>query len=112
MLDQCPADYRTYAAWRRHPLVLAWLTVQHLEGQLAALRTAYRGMRVDLADQVAADALTDVLEVLSAEGARLVASRRSGPGRKRGGYAQAERILRLQAALLLVGCRTDEESRT
>ena len=57
--------------------MLAWLTVQHLEGQLAALRTAYRGMRVDLADQVAADALTDVLEVLSAEGARLVASRRS-----------------------------------
>ena len=77
LLDQCPADYRTYAAWRRHPLVLAWLTVQHLEGQLAALRTAYRGMRVDLADQVAADALTDVLEVLSAEGARLDASRRS-----------------------------------
>jgi hypothetical protein len=77
LLDQCPADYRTYAAWRRHPIVLAWLTLQHLEGQLAAMRLAYRGLRVDLADQVSADALADVLDVLAREGARLVECRRS-----------------------------------
>lgn len=77
LLDQCPADYRLYAAWRRHPIVLAWLTLRHLEGQLATMRLAYRGLRVDLAEQVSADALTDVLEVLAREGARLVEVRRS-----------------------------------
>lgn len=77
LLDQCPADYRTYAAWRRHPIVLAWLTVQHLEGQLAAMRLAYRGLRVDLGEEVSADALGDVLDVLAHEGARLVGARRS-----------------------------------
>ena len=77
LLDQCPADYRTYAAWRRHPIVLAWLTVQHVEGQLASMRLSYRGLRVDLAEQVSADALGDVLKVMAQEGARLVATRRS-----------------------------------
>ena len=77
LLDQCPADYRRYAAWRRHPLVLAWLTARHVDAQILALREAYRGLRVDLAEAVAAEALTDVLELLAAEGARLVGVRRA-----------------------------------
>lgn len=77
LLDQCPADYRLYQAWRRHPLVLAWLAARHLDAQVEALRMAYRGLRVDLGEEVAADALSDVLEVLAVEGARLVAARRA-----------------------------------
>ena len=77
LLDQCLADYRLYAAWRRHPVVLAWLTVHHLDGQIAALREAYRGLRVDLAGQVATQTLADVLEVLAREGARLIETRRA-----------------------------------
>lgn len=77
LLDQCPADYRLYAAWRRHPIVLAWLTQRHVEAQLVALREAYRGLRLDLADEVAADTISAVLEVLAQEGSRLMAVRRA-----------------------------------
>lgn len=77
LLDQCPPDYRLYAAWRRHPVALAWLTLRHLEGQIAASRAAYRCLRVDLADQVSPQALADILEVLAVEGVRLLGVQRS-----------------------------------
>lgn len=77
LLDQCPADYRRYAAWRRHPLALAWLAVRHLEAQLAAMRESYRGIRVDIGEELGPEAVHDVLAALEIEGARLVASRRA-----------------------------------
>lgn len=76
LLDQCPADYRLYAAWRRHPLALAWLTVRHLDAQLEAMREAYRGVRVDLGEAVGPQGVHDVLAALESEGVRLLAARR------------------------------------
>ena len=77
LLDHCPADYRMYAAWRRHPVALAWLTVIHLDAQLEAMRGAWRGVRVDLGEALEPEAVTDVIDALEAEGARLVEVRRA-----------------------------------
>ena len=76
LLDHCPADYRRYAAWRRHPVALAWVAVRHLDAQLEAMRTAYREVRVDLGEEIGPEAVADVLEDLEAEGVRLLAARR------------------------------------
>lgn len=77
LLDHCPADYRGYSAWRRHPVALAWVTTRHIDAQLAAMRAAYREARVELGELVPAEALPQVLEALEAEGVRLLAARRS-----------------------------------
>ena len=77
LLDHCPADYRSYAGWRRHPVALAWVAVRHIDAQLEAMRGAYREVRVDLADLVTADALTQIQADLEAEGLRLRASARA-----------------------------------
>ena len=71
LLDHCPSDYRMYAVWRRHPLALAWVTTHHLDGQLGAMRTAYRGLRVDLADHVEPEGIAASLAALEAEAGRL-----------------------------------------
>ncbi len=77
LLDHCPADYRMYSAWRRHPVALAWLAVRHLDAQLEAMRAAYREIRVELADDIGPEGVTQVLADLECEGVRLVAARRS-----------------------------------
>lgn len=77
LFDQCPADYRAYDAWRRHPLALAWIATHHIDGQIVAMRTAYRQARVDLGDDLPADAVADVLASLEREGLRLRAASRA-----------------------------------
>lgn len=77
LLDQCPPDYRRYDAWRRHPVALAWLAVRHLDGQIVAMRQAYREIRVELAEDLDPGSLEQVIGHLEAEGLRLVAARRS-----------------------------------
>jgi len=77
LLDQCPADYRRYAGWRRHPVALPWVTVRHVDAQLEAMRQAYREARVELGDHLTPEALDQVLADLEAEGVRLRAARRS-----------------------------------
>ena len=74
LLDHCPADYRGYEGWRKHPVALAWITTRHIEAQLEAMRSAYRDVRVDLGDLVPAEALPEILADLEAEGLRLRAS--------------------------------------
>lgn len=76
LLDFCPADYRRYASWQRHPVVLAWVTVRHIEGELAAMRGAYREVRVEMAEHLDAEALAQVLADLETEGVRLRAAAR------------------------------------
>lgn len=76
LLDFCPADYRRYGSWQRHPLVLAWLTQRHIDAQLAAMRQAYREIRVEMADELDPEALTEVLAALESEGLRLRAAAR------------------------------------
>ena len=74
LLDHCPADYRGYEGWRKHPVALAWITTRHIEAQLEAMRSAYRDVRVDLGELVPAEALPEILADLEAEGLRLRAS--------------------------------------
>lgn len=76
LLDHCPADYRRYAGWRRHPVALAWVAVRHLDAQLEAMRVAYREVRVDLGEEIGPEAVADVLADLEAEGVRLLVARR------------------------------------
>lgn len=77
LLDQCPADYRAYAAWRRHPVALAWVTVRHLQAELGAMRGAWRDVRPELGPVLPVGSLGDVLEALTAEGLRLRSALRS-----------------------------------
>jgi hypothetical protein len=77
LLDQCPPEYRGYAAWRRHPVALAWLASRHVDGQVVAMREAWREARVALGPHVEPAALPGILEQIEAEGIRLVATARS-----------------------------------
>ena len=70
LLDQCPADFRAYDAWRRHPRALAWVATWHVQAQLDAMRQAYRRVRVDLGDELSERALPQVMEHLAALGLR------------------------------------------
>lgn len=77
LFDQCPADFRSYDAWRRHPLALAWVATWHVDAQLDAMREAYRRIRVDLGGELPPRAFGQVMEHLSAEGLRLRATARA-----------------------------------
>lgn len=77
LLDHCPADYRAYSVWRRHPEALAWIAAKHVAAQVEAMRSAYRVARIELAEQVGPEALAEVLRALEAEGLRLRATARA-----------------------------------
>ena len=77
LLDQCPPDYRAYAGWRRHPIALAWLAGRHIDGQVVAMREAWREARVAIGPHVPAEALAEILGHIEAEGIRLLAASRS-----------------------------------
>jgi hypothetical protein len=77
LLDSCPPDYRLYAGWRKNPVALAWLADRHIDGQIAAMRQAYREARVELGPHVTTEALAEIMGNLEAEGLRLVAAKRS-----------------------------------
>jgi hypothetical protein len=77
LLDHCPPDYRAYAGWRKNPVALAWLADRHIDGQVGAMRQAYREARVELGPHVTTEALTEILANLEAEGLRLVGAKRS-----------------------------------
>jgi len=77
LLDHCPPDYRGYAGWRKNLVALAWLAGRHIEGQVGAMRQAYRDARVEIGPHVSTEALAEIMAALEAEGLRLVAARRS-----------------------------------
>jgi hypothetical protein len=70
-------DQWVYAAWRRHPVALAWIAVRHLQADLAAMRGAWRDVRPDLGPVLPPGTLSDVLGSLTQEGLRLRAALRS-----------------------------------
>lgn len=76
LFDQCPADYRAYRAWRRHPVALAWVAVRHLRAELDAMRGAWRDVRPELGPMLPEGSLGDVLGSLTQEGLRLRAALR------------------------------------
>jgi len=58
-------------------VALAWLADRHIDGQITAMRQAYREARVGLGPHVSTEALTEIMGNLEAEGLRLVAAKRS-----------------------------------
>jgi hypothetical protein len=77
LIDQCPADFRGYPVLRRHPLVLAWLAGQHVEGARQAMARALSRARADLAEALQPGVLDQVLQTLEREQARLIAAARA-----------------------------------
>ena len=77
LLDQCPPDYRGYPVLMRHPLALARLAAFHVESGIDAGRRGLSTVRADLAVDLPAPAILQVLEALEAEQARLIGARRA-----------------------------------
>ena len=78
LLDVCPPEYREHQVLLRHPPVLAWLAVRHVQAQAQATTTALAQGRAELASR-GSDQRTveEVLEVLHSEGTRLRAAARA-----------------------------------
>ncbi|HYO85390.1 MAG TPA: hypothetical protein VES01_02875 [Dermatophilaceae bacterium] len=74
LLDHCPADYRGYDGWVRYPVALAWIATRHVDGQVEVMREAYRRARVELADHLDPEGLSQVLATIEREGLRLRAA--------------------------------------
>jgi hypothetical protein len=77
LLDLCPADYRGYAALRRHVVVLARFAVLHVEASQAACRRGLSEARADLRDVALPDVVEAAVQTFQREEARLVAVRRA-----------------------------------
>ncbi len=73
LMEFCPPDYRSHLVLRRHLPILARLAHVHAEATLQAARTAYSGVRRDLAGRVPPDAIEETLAALAKEGATLAA---------------------------------------
>jgi hypothetical protein len=76
LLDQCPPDYRAYAALRRHPVVLARFAVLHIEANQAACRRGLSEARSELRGVADLDVVEAAITTWQAEEARLLACRR------------------------------------
>ena len=77
LLDQCPPEYRSYPALRRHVVVLARFAVLHVEASQDAVNrglSAARGDLREVADGMVVDA---AVEAWHRESARLVGLRRA-----------------------------------
>lgn len=74
LLDHCPADYRLYDGWVRHPTALAWIAVRHIDGQVEVMREAFRRARAELGEEISPEGLTQVLATIEREGLRLRAA--------------------------------------
>jgi hypothetical protein len=77
LLDLCPPDFRGYPVLRRHPRALARLAAHHVEGARRACAAALASARTELSGDLDARTLTEVLEVLETEQARLLAAGRA-----------------------------------
>jgi len=77
LFDRCPADLRAHDVLRRHPAVLAYVAVRHVDAALAATRAAVATLRADLREQVEPQALGEAVEALQREQARLEADARA-----------------------------------
>jgi hypothetical protein len=76
LLDLAPADYRGYAVLTGHPVALARVVGHHVTAQRAGARAAVAGARRELGDDVPPQVMTQLLDVLAREEARLTAAER------------------------------------
>lgn len=77
LLEQVPPEYRRYDVLRKYPVVLARFAGDHISAALEAARTGWRSLRVDLGDQLPAEALDAAMDAYEREGARLAGLGRS-----------------------------------
>jgi hypothetical protein len=74
LFDQVPGEWReglNGRQYRQHPLMLARDALYLAEGQLQALREAYRRARVELAENFEPQQIEEQLEMYQLEGRRL-----------------------------------------
>ncbi len=71
LLDLCPHEYRGYPLLQRHPLLMVRLTARHVAAQQAGVATAVAQLRADLAGYVPGPVVSEGIQVLEAEAARL-----------------------------------------
>jgi hypothetical protein len=76
LFDLVPPDYRSHEVLRRYPVLLARFAGDHVAAGLAAARTGWRTVRVELADQLPPDAIEAAMVAYEREGARLAAAAR------------------------------------
>jgi hypothetical protein len=76
LFDLVPPDYRAHEVLRRYPVLLARFARDHVRAGLEAARAGWRTVRVDLADELPADAMTAAITAYEREGARLAAAAR------------------------------------
>jgi hypothetical protein len=77
LLDQCPPEYRSYPAIRRHPVVLARFAVLHVEACHAAVKRGLSEARAELRDVATRDVVDAAVETWLAEEARLTGLHRA-----------------------------------
>jgi hypothetical protein len=76
LLDLCPPDYRAYPVLVRRPVALAWVAGRHAEAAVTGARKALAGVRAGLSEVLEPRALTELVEALETEEARLLAALR------------------------------------
>jgi hypothetical protein len=77
LLDQCPPEYRTYPALRRHSVVLARFAVLHLEACRAGVNQGLSEARADLREVADGMVVDAAVEAWQRESARLTGVRRA-----------------------------------
>ena len=76
LFDLVPPDYRAHEVLRRYPVLLARFAADHVSAGLEAARAGWRTVRVELADQLPAEAIEAAMRAYEREGARLAAAAR------------------------------------
>ncbi len=76
LFDLVPPDYRAHEVLRRYPVLLARFAADHVTAGLEAARTGWRTVRVELAEQLPAEAIEAAMTAYEREGARLAAAAR------------------------------------
>ena len=71
-----PPDYRAHEVLRRYPVLLARFAADHVAAGLEAARQGWRTVRVDMADQLPAEAIEAAMTAYEREGTRLAAAAR------------------------------------
>jgi hypothetical protein len=76
LFDLVPPDYRAHEVLRQYPVLLARFARDHVAAGLEAARAGWRTVRVELAEQLPADAMEAAMTAYEREGARLAAAAR------------------------------------
>src|SRR3954452_9183372 len=77
LFDLVPPDYRAHEALRRYPVLLARFARDHVSAGLEAARAGWRTVRVELADDLPADAMAAAISAYEREGVRLAVAARA-----------------------------------